>query len=96
LLSIASIHPEASWIPVLLKALGVEDVVELYCEPNGQFPHNPEPLPENLGDISKEVKKRSAHLGIVVDPDVDRLLSFAKTARCSGKNIRLLPLPTMS
>src|SRR3954469_15690300 len=57
-------------VPQLLKALGVENIVELYCEPNGEFPHNPEPLPENLREISKLVKKEKAHVGIVVDPDV--------------------------
>ena len=44
-------------VPALLKALGVDEIIELYCEPNGQFPHNPEPLPEHLGDLAKEVKK---------------------------------------
>ena len=58
-------------IPALLKELGVE-CVELYCEPNGQFPHNPEPLREHLTDISELVVKEKADLGIVVDPDVDR------------------------
>jgi phosphomannomutase len=60
-------------IPMLLNALGVENVVELYCTPNGHFPHNPEPLPQNLSQIASEVKFHKAHLGIVVDPDVDRL-----------------------
>jgi len=60
-------------IPALLKALGVKEVIELYCDPNGIFPHNPEPLPEHLTEISKVVKDKKAHLGFVVDPDVDRL-----------------------
>ncbi len=60
-------------IPKLLKALGVKKVVELYCEPTGEFPHNPEPLPENLKEISKTVVEQQCDLGIVVDPDVDRL-----------------------
>ncbi len=60
-------------IPALLKALGVEDVLELFCEPNGHFPHNPEPLPENLTEIAALIKKEGAHVGVVVDPDVDRL-----------------------
>jgi phosphomannomutase len=60
-------------VPMLLKALGVKNVVELYCEPNGKFPHNPEPLPEHLKKISSVVKKERCDLGIVVDPDVDRL-----------------------
>ena len=60
-------------VPKLLRALGVEQVTELYCEPNGLFPHNPEPLPENLSELSRTVKKEKADLGICVDPDVDRL-----------------------
>ncbi len=60
-------------VPKLLKALGVSEVKEIYCEPNGQFPHNPEPLPENLTHICAEMEKGNHDLGIVVDPDVDRL-----------------------
>ena len=59
-------------VPNLLNKLGVE-VVKLYCDPNGEFPHNPEPLKENLTDLSKLVIKEQADFGIVVDPDVDRL-----------------------
>lgn len=59
-------------IPRLLEKMGVE-VVELYCEPNGQFPHNPEPLKENLTEVCQLVKTEKADMGIVVDPDVDRL-----------------------
>src|SRR5690606_8007707 len=59
-------------IPLLLERLGV-DVVKLYCEPNGEFPHNPEPLKEHLTDLSKKVVETGADFGIVVDPDVDRL-----------------------
>ena len=59
-------------IPKLLEKMGVE-CVKLYCDPNGEFPHNPEPLPENLTEISKLVIKENADFGIVVDPDVDRL-----------------------
>src|ERR1035437_6801855 len=54
-------------IPKLLKALGVSQVLELYCEPNGNFPHNPEPLPEHLTEISKLTKENKAHVGFVVD-----------------------------
>ncbi|RVT95863.1 phosphoglucosamine mutase, partial [Mucilaginibacter limnophilus] len=61
------------FVPALLKALGVETIYELYTEPNGHFPHNPEPLPENLTEIAKVVKEKQADLGIVTDPDVDRL-----------------------
>ena len=60
-------------IPRLLRALGVTDIIELYCEPNGQFPHNPEPLPEHLTEISEVTKVHGADVGFVVDPDVDRL-----------------------
>ena len=60
-------------IPELLHALGVENVITLYCEPSGNFGHTPEPLPENLKDISAMVKQRKADVGFVVDPDVDRL-----------------------
>lgn len=77
-------------LPPLLKALGVDEVVELYCEPNGQFPHNPEPLPENLRDISQEVVKRKAHLGIVVDPDVDRLALVCEDGEMFGEEYTLV------
>ena len=60
-------------IPALLRALGVKDIVELNCEPTGHFSHNPEPIPENLTQISRKIKECGADLGIVVDPDVDRL-----------------------
>lgn len=60
-------------VPKLLKALGVEVIEEMYCTPNGEFPHNPEPLPEHLRDISQKLAKGNFDLGIVVDPDVDRL-----------------------
>jgi len=77
-------------VPMLLKKLGVENVVELYCEPNGQFPHNPEPLPENLTAISKEVIKAKAHLGIVVDPDVDRLALVCEDGEMFGEEYTLV------
>jgi phosphomannomutase len=77
-------------VPALLKALGVETVFEIYCEPNGQFPHNPEPLPEHLGDLSKEVKKRNAHLGIAVDPDVDRLAIVCEDGEMFGEEYTLV------
>jgi phosphomannomutase len=60
-------------VPKLLKALGVAHIEELYCEPNGKFPHNPEPLPENIAEICKKMESGNFHIGIVVDPDVDRL-----------------------
>lgn len=77
-------------VPALLRALGVEDIIELYCEPNGQFPHNPEPLPEHLGDISNEVRKKKAHLGIVVDPDVDRLALVCEDGEMFGEEYTLV------
>lgn len=60
-------------IPALLRALGVEDIIELNCEPTGHFAHNPEPLPENLTTISELMRTAKADVGFVVDPDVDRL-----------------------
>lgn len=77
-------------VPQLLRALGVENIVELYCEPNGEFPHNPEPLPENLREISKLVKKEKAHLGIVVDPDVDRLALVCEDGEMFGEEYTLV------
>lgn len=77
-------------LPPLLKALGVNDVVELYCEPNGQFPHNPEPLPENLTELSKTVVKKKAHLGISVDPDVDRLALVCEDGDMFGEEYTLV------
>ena len=77
-------------VPALLRALGVSEIIELYCEPNGQFPHNPEPLPEHLGDISKEVRKHNAHLGIVVDPDVDRLALICEDGEMFGEEYTLV------
>lgn len=77
-------------IPRLLKALGVTDVIELYCEPNGVFPHNPEPLPEHLTEISKIVKQEGAHLGFVVDPDVDRLAIIKEDGTMFGEEYTLV------
>jgi phosphomannomutase len=77
-------------VPMLLKALGVTDVVELFCTPDGNFPHNPEPLPEHLHDISKAVLKNKAHLGIVVDPDVDRLALISEDGEMFGEEYTLV------
>jgi phosphomannomutase len=77
-------------LPNLLKALGVAEVVELYTEPNGNFPHNPEPLPEHLQDLSSLVKSSSAHLGISVDPDVDRLALVSETGEMFGEEYTLV------
>lgn len=76
-------------IPKLLKALGVE-VIELYCEPTGHFPHNPEPLKEHLGDICELVKKEKADFGIVVDPDVDRLAFISEEGEMFGEEYTLV------
>jgi phosphomannomutase len=77
-------------VPALLKALGVLNVVELYCEPTGHFPHNPEPLPENLKDLSDAVLKNKAHLGITVDPDVDRLAFVNEDGEMFGEEYTLV------
>lgn len=76
-------------IPMLLDKLGCE-TVKLYCEPNGQFPHNPEPLKEHLGDICELVKKENADLGIVVDPDVDRLALIDEKGEMFGEEYTLV------
>lgn len=78
------------FVPALLKALGVKEVIEMYCEPNGDFPHNPEPLPENLLEISEAVKKHNADLGIVVDPDVDRLALVCEDGEMFGEEYTLV------
>ena len=76
-------------IPALLKKMGVE-VIELYCEPNGHFPHNPEPLKEHLTDICELVKQKKADLGIVVDPDVDRLAFIDENGEMFGEEYTLV------
>ena len=77
-------------IPKLLKALGVDNVIELYCEPTGEFPHNPEPLPEHLTEISRVVREEKASLGIVVDPDVDRLALVMENGDVFGEEYTLV------
>lgn len=76
-------------IPMLLEKLNVE-CIELYCEPNGQFPHNPEPLKEHLSDISELVVKRKADFGVVVDPDVDRLALVCEDGSMFGEEYTLV------
>ncbi len=76
-------------IPPLLEKLGVQ-CIELYCEPNGEFPHNPEPLKEHLTDISDLVVKEKADLGIVVDPDVDRLALVCEDGSMFGEEYTLV------
>ena len=78
-------------IPRLLEKMGVE-YVKLYCEPNGQFPHNPEPLPENLTEISKLVVEEKADFGIVVDPDVDRLAMVCEDGSMFGEEYTLVAI----
>jgi len=76
-------------VPNLLEKMGVE-CVKLFCDPNGQFPHNPEPLPENLTEISKLVVSESADFGIVVDPDVDRLAMVCEDGTMFGEEYTLV------
>jgi len=78
------------FIPALLRALGVSQIEELYCEPTGHFPHNPEPLPENLEDIAKTVVETGAHVGFVVDPDVDRLAIINEDGSMFGEEYTLV------
>jgi len=78
------------FLPPLLKALGVKEVIELYCEPNGIFPHNPEPLPENLTEIASVMKKQKADVGFVVDPDVDRLAIVSEDGEMFGEEYTLV------
>lgn len=77
-------------VPMLLEALGVEQVTKLHCEPTGLFAHNPEPLPENLRDIIKEMTKGNADLGLVVDPDVDRLALICEDGSPFGEEYTLV------
>lgn len=77
-------------IPQLLKALNVEHIDQIFCEPTGHFPHNPEPLPEHLYDISQAVVKNQADVGFVVDPDVDRLAIVNETGSFFGEEYTLV------
>ena len=78
------------FVPALLDALGVTQITKLYCEPTGHFPHNPEPLPEHLGDLAKEIKATQADLGITVDPDVDRLAMVCEDGSMFGEEYTLV------
>jgi len=78
------------FVPALLKALGVKTVHKLYCDPDGNFAHNPEPLPENLIALSSEVVKKGADLGIAVDPDVDRLAFVCEDGNMFGEEYTLV------
>ena len=77
-------------VPELLKALGVKKIKKLFCEPTGKFPHNPEPLPENIKAICKTVRKEKCDLGIVVDPDVDRLALVCEDGKPFGEEYTLV------
>jgi phosphomannomutase len=77
-------------VPALLEALGVHKVIRLNCEPDGRFVHNPEPLPEHLGKLSEAVVKNRAHLGIAVDPDVDRLALVNEDGSFFGEEYTLV------
>lgn len=79
-------------LPKLLNALGVEDVVMINGEPNGLFAHNPEPLAEHLGEIASTVKSEKCHLGIVVDPDVDRLAFICDDGEMYGEEYTLVTI----
>jgi len=77
-------------VPQLLEALGVTTVEKLHCEPTGDFAHNPEPLPEHLRDIAKVLEKGGFDLGIVVDPDVDRLALVSENGEMFGEEYTLV------
>jgi phosphomannomutase len=78
------------FVPALLEALGVKQITKLYCEPNGHFPHNPEPLPEHLTDLSEKIKSTHADIGITVDPDVDRLALVCEDGSMFGEEYTLV------
>jgi phosphomannomutase len=82
----------ATYVPALLKALGIEEVIVLNGEVNGRFAHNPEPLPEHLTQLSNEVVKQKAHLGIAVDPDVDRLCFVCEDGSMFGEEYTLVAI----
>jgi phosphomannomutase len=78
------------FVPALLKALGVNEITEMYCEPTGHFPHNPEPLPEHLTDLSDKIRETGADVGITVDPDVDRLALVCEDGSMFGEEYTLV------
>mgnify|MGYP002521203784 FL=1 len=77
-------------IPAVLRALGVKNIIELNCTPNGQFPHNPEPLPQHLTEISDLLRSGKADVGFVVDPDVDRLAIVCENGDMFGEEYTLV------
>lgn len=78
------------FVPAMLEALGVSDITKIYCDPTGEFPHNPEPLPEHLTDLSDKIKSSGAQLGITVDPDVDRLALVCEDGSMFGEEYTLV------
>jgi phosphomannomutase len=78
------------FVPALLEALGVKEIQKIYCNPTGEFPHNPEPLPEHLGDLSEAIITSNADLGLTVDPDVDRLAMVCEDGSMFGEEYTLV------
>ena len=78
------------FVPAMLDALGVKKITKLYCDPTGHFPHNPEPLPEHLTDLSQEIKEKGADVGFTVDPDVDRLAMVCEDGSMFGEEYTLV------
>jgi phosphomannomutase len=78
------------FVPAMLRALGVTEITELYCDPTGHFPHNPEPLPEHLTDLSNKILEVGADIGITVDPDVDRLALVCEDGSMFGEEYTLV------
>jgi len=78
------------FVPALLNTLGVTQIEELYCTPDGHFPHNPEPLPENLVALANKVTETKANMGIAVDPDVDRLCFVDENGAMFGEEYTLV------
>lgn len=78
------------FVPAMLEALGVKNITKIYCDPTGHFPHNPEPLPEHLTDLSDKIKEVKADLGITVDPDVDRLALVCEDGSMFGEEYTLV------
>jgi phosphomannomutase len=78
------------FIPALLRDLGVKNIIELYCEPTGHFPHNPEPLPEHLTDLADKIRHTGADVGFTVDPDVDRLAMVCEDGSMFGEEYTLV------
>lgn len=78
------------FVPLLLEQLGVKEIIQIHCEPTGWFAHNPEPLKQNLSDICQAVVNHKADLGIVVDPDVDRLVIIDEKGEMIGEEYTLV------